>query len=315
VTTKRNEILLESGTNELEILVFSLEEQSYGVNVAKVREVIEPTKVTAMPESHPSVLGVFQLRDTVTPLVDLRKALESGASDPELGKIIIMEFNDVRIGFLVDSVEQIYRVNWKDVSSLPNVDGVRTAPLTSIATINDNMVLMLDFEMLVFDIGGVDLFEESAKRIKSGTARDTKRILLAEDSHVMRNLIHSNLVTAGYTNVIDCIDGQEAWDALESTASDSSIQPFDIVVTDIEMPRMDGLFLTKQIKAHSAMKHLPVVVFSSVVGPGNEKKCRAVGADAQITKPQLDKLVELLDSLIAGRGASIGALQAEPALV
>ena len=315
MATKRNEILLESGTNELEILVFSLDGQPYGVNVAKVREVIEPTRVTAMPESHSSVLGVFQLRDAVTPLVDLHKALESGESDPEIGKIIIMEFNDVRIGFLVDSVEQIYRVNWKDVNSLPNVDGVRTAPLTSIATINDNMVLMLDFEKLVFDIGGVDLFEESAKRIRSGTNREERRVLLAEDSHVMRRLIHSNLVAAGYTNVVDCIDGQEAWETLERAVVGGPDEPFDIVITDIEMPRMDGLYLTRKIKSDPTMKSIPVVVFSSLVSPDNEKKCQAVGADAQITKPQLDKLVDLLDNLIAEKDGKTAVSAPEPALV
>ena len=297
--TQRNEILLESGTNELEVLVFQMNNQRYGVNVAKVREVIDPLKVTALPQSHRAVIGVFQLRDTVTPLIDLKRCLHSGESEHSTGKIIIMEFNDVRVGFLVDGVEQIYRVNWQDVAAIPNVGGVQDAPLTSIAHISGDMVLMLDFEKIVFDIGGVDLFEESASRITDKGGRGDHRILLAEDSNVMRTLIKSNLVSAGYTNLTVCVDGQEAWEAIEASVSSNAEGTFDLIITDIEMPRVDGLYLTRKIREHAALKQLPVVIFSSLVSVDNEKKCQSVGANAQITKPQLDKLVDLLDRLIA----------------
>lgn len=301
-----HEILLESGTNELEILVFTLDGQRYGVNVAKVREVIEPVQVTSLPQTHPAIVGVFQLRDTITPLIDLKRCLGKPETDRSGGKIIIMEFNDVRVGFRVDTVEQIYRVSWQSVTALPGLEGVNESPLTSIAHIRDDMVLMLDFEKLVFDIGGVDLFEESSRRVKASTARGDRRILLAEDSAVMRALIKSNLVTAGYTNVVVCSDGQEAWEQIEADAAVSGEATFDLIITDIEMPRMDGLYLTKRIREHAALKELPIVIFSSLVSIDNEKKCRAVGANAQITKPQLDKLVALLDELIArhSRGAA-----------
>ena len=197
-TTKQQGILLESGTNELEILVFTFLGQRYGVNVAKVREVINPVEVTAMPDSHHSVLGVFQLRDSVSPLIDLQRALGQEAfADVQSGKIIIMEFNDVRVGFLVGTVEQIHRVSWESVSAIPDLTGVNDAPLTSIAHINDNMVLMLDFERIVFDIGGVDLFEEHASRMTQRDGRENTRILFAEDSGAMRSLIQSNLHNRG----------------------------------------------------------------------------------------------------------------------
>lgn len=299
-TTQQHGILLESGTNELEILVFTFLGQRYGVNVAKVREVIEPVEVTAMPDSHESVLGVFQLRDTVSPLIDLQRALGSGAVvDVQAGKIIIMEFNDVRVGFLVENVEQIYRVSWESVAAIPDIAGVNDAPLTSVAHINDNMVLMLDFEKIVFDIGGVDLFEEHAKRMTERDGRDSTRILFAEDSNAMRALIQSNLHKAGYTNITLCVDGQNAWDKLESDVSEHGRVTFDILITDIEMPRIDGLHLTRRIKDNPQMNDLPIVIFSSLVSDDNEKKCKAVGADAQITKPQLDQLVDLIDSLVA----------------
>ncbi len=291
-------ILLESGTNELEILVFTLGEQRYGVNVAKVREVIEPVELTKLPESPEAMDGVFQLRNIVTPLINLSRCLHLSGGDDGECKTIIMEFNDVRVGFSVTTVEQIYRVSWKNVTAVPAVDGVQDAPVTSVAHINDHMVLMLDFEQIVFEIGGVDLFEESASRIEKNFERGDQRILLAEDSAVMRKLIQSNVVKSGYTNLVVCTDGQEAWEALEQDVATNGTPTFSLVITDIEMPRMDGLFLTKRLKEHAAMKDLPVIIFSSLVSVDNEKKCKAVGASAQITKPQLAELVELIDRLI-----------------
>ncbi len=153
------DILLESGTNELEVLVFRLGETRYGVNVAKVREAIRPTELTLIPGSHPSVVGAFKLRDTVTTLIDLHLYFDlKGEPSPyESRRIIVMEFNHIRVAFLVDSVEQIYRLSWETVSPVPPV-GATNTPVTSICTIRDNMVLMIDFERIVFDISGEDLF-------------------------------------------------------------------------------------------------------------------------------------------------------------
>lgn len=299
----KNDILLESGTNELEILVFTLLGQRYGVNVAKVREVIEPLRVTALPQSHDAVMGVFQLRDAVTPLINLCRCLGKEASDLSGGTIVIMEFNDARVGFLVDDVEQIYRVNWKNVAPIPDVEGIHDAPVTAIAHIQDDMVLMLDFEKIVFDIGGVDLFAQSAQRVQKKLDRGDQRILIAEDSYVIRMMIKNNLVEAGYRNITTCTDGQDAWDRLEGGVSVDGSLPFDLLITDIEMPRMDGLHLTRRIKEHVQLKVLPVIVFSSLVSLDNAKKCEAVGADAQITKPQLAELVDLLDRLLAKAGS------------
>lgn len=297
-TYSQHDILLESGTNELEVLVFRLHGQRYGVNVAKVREVIETPPVTAMPRSLHAVVGVFQLRNRVTPLVDLHRARSLGEGGASAGRVIIMEFNDLRIGFLVDGVEQIYRVNWKSVTAMPEVAGVREAPLTSVAHIGKDLVLMLDFERLVNDLGGGDLFAGHEAAVNPTRDRAGRRILLADDSHSIRALIKSNLSSAGYTDVTICIDGQEAWELLERNAQQEGKPGFDLLISDIEMPRIDGLHLTRRIKEHPQLKCLPVVIFSSLVSIDNEKKCKAVGADAQITKPQLDTLVDLLDGFL-----------------
>jgi two-component system chemotaxis response regulator CheV len=200
------------------------------------------------------------------------------------------------------------------VSSVPAVEGVQDAPVTSVAHINDNMVLMLDFEQIVHEIGGVDLFAQSASRIEKNFDRGNQRILLAEDSGMMRKLIENNIVKAGYANLEVCTDGQEAWDTLERDVAAGGISSFALVISDIEMPRMDGLHLTKRIKGHAALKHLPVIIFSSLVSIDNQKKCAAVGADAQITKPQLAELVELIDRLIVEAGARVGS-NCEPVAV
>ncbi len=296
----RTEILLESGTNELEVLVFSLAGQRYGVNVAKVREVIKPVTTASLPGSHAAVDGVFQLREKVIPLVNLQRALDlSGSGEGGEGKIIVMEFNDTRVAFLVDTVEQIYRVSWKDVSSAPDGSGLSAAPLTSIAFIDEAMIPMLDFERLVFEIAGVDLFDEPEQSENEGANRGAVRILLAEDSHVMRMLIEKNLSKAGYRNLTLCNDGQQAWDALQENHRDhGEAGPFDLLITDIEMPQIDGLHLTRRIREHDYWDTLPIIIFSSIVSIDNEKKCRSVGADAQITKPQLGELVSLVDGIM-----------------
>lgn len=299
------DILVESGTNELEILVFAMGKQRYGVNVAKVREVIEPLTTTRLPESHQAVLGVFQLRDMVTPLIDLRRALHLPAQEEaDQRKIFILEFNGARVGFLVDTVEQIYRVSWENVAAVPEMEAVRRAPVTSIAHINDDMVLMLDFEHLVFEVSGLDATETPKDLPANSAARGKYHILLAEDSQLMRTVITRNLAEAGYTKLTVCADGQETWDQLERSVANGGPSDFDLMITDIEMPRIDGLHLTKRIKEHPQMQGIPVVIFSSLVSIDNEKKCQTVGADAQITKPQLGDLVRLLDRLIMPSGAT-----------
>lgn len=129
-------------------------------------------------------------------------------------------------------------------------------------------------------------------------------MLLAEDSPTIRKAIKSNLVQAGYTQVTAAPNGSEAWSMLEASVVDEGAKPFTLIVTDIEMPQMDGLHLCKRIKEHPQLGNLPVVVFSSLVSDTNLKKCKAVGADAAITKPQMDRLVALLDQLLATAGST-----------
>lgn len=303
-----NEILLESGTNELELLVFTLGDNRYGVNVAKVREAISPIPLTTIPESHPSVIGAFKLRDTVTTLIDLYRYFDLKNEEPayDSRRIIVMEFNNTRIAFLVDTVEQIYRISWETVSPIPSI-GTNETPVTSVCTIRDQMVLMIDFEKIVFDISRQDLFCLSEQTQNAPAGRNDVRILFAEDSSLMRQLISKNLIRAGYSNITCVEDGASAWTLLQKQINGEMPEPFSLLITDIEMPRLDGLALTRKVKGETQLANLPVVIFSSLVSPDNTKKIEQVKADGQMTKPELDGLVALIDRLLVTKGSAPAA--------
>lgn len=310
----RQGILLESGTNELEILVFSCGPTRYGVNVAKVREVIGQVKLVDLPLTHPAVVGVFKLRESVISLVDLQLYFEPGTqSEATQRSVILMEFNDLLTGFLVDRVERIYRMSWNDVKPMPTNQNNPNSVITSVCEVDNGLVLMIDFEKIAFDISG----NQSVFATIDGpdgldpAERGAQHVLLAEDSPTIRNAIRSNLIQSGYTQVTDTSDGAEAWSTLEASLGDGGGKPFTLIVTDIEMPQMDGLHLCKRIREHPQLKALPVVVFSSLVSDANLKKCEAVGANAAITKPQMGRLVEILDQLLAGAQTVTGPSEAE----
>ncbi len=317
----KQEILLDAGTNELEVLVFSLGRTRYGVNVAKVREVIGQVDVVTVPMTPPEVVGVFNLRDSVIPLIDLQLYFDaSRPSEVEQRTVILMEFNDISIGFLVDTVERIYRLSWGDVKPMPGLSDFKDSIITSVCEVDEKLALMVDFEKIAFDINDDNDIYNVKERAEASDChtRAGQHILLAEDSPTIRNAIEQNLVQAGFGRVTAVADGEIAWGLLSGGSGGAPAEPFTFVVTDIEMPRMDGLHLCKRIKDSADLGHLPVVVFSSLVSDTNLKKVQQVGADAALTKPQMTKLVELIDGLLAGKTAGEvlpdHVLDAEPAL-
>jgi two-component system, chemotaxis family, chemotaxis protein CheV len=312
-----HEILLEAGTNELEVLVFRLGKGNYGVNVAKVREIIGKVRLVGIPKLHPAVVGVFKLRDSVIPLLDLHRYFNLDSEAPtNNGPVILMEFNDLRAGFLVNGVDRIFRMSWKDVRPMPLSNTKDHAPITSVCEIEGKLVLMVDFEKIAFDINGCrGLYDVGPTTIENAKVnRARQHVVLAEDSTTIREAIESSLIEAGY-NVSAFSDGSFAWDALSAGGDSSGKPPVSIVVTDIEMPRMDGLHLCKRVKGDPRFRELPVIVFSSLVSDTNLKKCTAVGADAAITKPQMARLVGLLDQMLAARQSKTPAPRSEELVV
>lgn len=291
-------ILLENGTNELEVLEFMLAGNSYGINVAKIREIIPYQDVTPVPNSHPSIEGIFMPRDTMITAIDLKNCLQRGESQPG-GLFIITNFNKLDIAFHVDSVVGIHRVSWRDIIK-PNAtistadDGISTGIIKQ----NGKLIIILDFEKIVTDINP----EVGLKVTEIDALGDRKRndvpILIAEDSALLNKLICDSLKKAGYVNLIHTENGQEAWDIIcDCKAKGQLKEHVQCVITDIEMPIMDGHRLTKLIKEDDETKNIPVVIFSSLVNEEMKRKGEALGADAQLSKPEIGNLVREIDKL------------------
>ena len=293
---KQAEILLESGTNELEILVFSIGDQSFGVNVAKVREVITPQQVSASPGQPPCVKGVFNLRNVVLPLVDLHKYLKITPVDtnPKNYRIIVTEFNGVRTAYQVEGVESIYRMSWQLMKPVPETYGSHHFAVTGITEINGRLIMMLDFESIHDHICIQDNLHIRRVENKLGIDRSSRRIMLAEDSKFVIDIMRSVLINSGYGHV-DCYsNGLDAWNALNASISAETSKP-DLIITDIEMPQVDGLHMTRRIKDHPQWRSIPVILFSSLITTDTRHKGQQVGADEQISKPDLPNLVDIVD--------------------
>lgn len=293
-------ILLENGTNELEILEFTIGDNSYGINVAKIKEIITYQPVTPVPNAHPSIEGIFMPRDIMITAIDLRNCLQKGTSKPE-GFFIVTNFNNLDIAFHVDSVVGIHRVSWSDIIK-PNatVSNTEEGISTGIIKIQNKLIIILDFERIVTDINPeTGLKVEEVELLEKVKGRGDIPILLAEDSILLNRLIVDSLKSAGYTQVINTNNGQEAWDLINECIEDNSLDDHvKLIITDIEMPLMDGHRLTRLVKENDKTKDIPVVIFSSLVNEEMKRKGEALGADAQISKPEIGNLVKIIDGLL-----------------
>ena len=301
-TPNQTKILLESGTNELEIMEFTVGGELFGINIAKIREIIKAQETKRMPNSHNFVEGIFKQRGEVITVIDLAKCLNIERSENKSHDIFILtHFNKLNFAFRVESVVGIDRVSWEDIKKPDKViysgeDSVATA----IAEYKDRLITILDFEKIIADISPetsitLDRLDELGDRVES-----QKKILVAEDSMMLSNLIIGFLHKSGYKNTVKFNNGKEAWDYLtEAKNSGLPISNYvSCIVSDIEMPLMDGHRLTKLIKTDDELKHIPVILFSSLISDELRIKGQEVGADEQITKPEIVELVSIIDRLI-----------------
>jgi two-component system chemotaxis response regulator CheV len=296
-------ILLETGTNELEILEFVISGNSYGINVAKITELMQIQEVQEMPLSHPCVEGVFQPRSEVYTIVDLARYLGLGVSDnPEKDILIITNFNQMNIAFHVHAVESIFRISWQDIEKPDSIIyGGQEGVVTGIAKVNDRIISILDFEKITFDISpetGINLDEVKEY---TGVDREQIPVVVAEDSALLRKMLTEALHTAGYYNLFIFNNGEEAWDhirELKDSDADEIYSKIRCLITDIEMPKMDGHRLTKLVKTDPALMDIPVIIFSSLIDENMQKKGLEVGADAQLSKPEIAKLVGIVDVMV-----------------
>lgn len=296
-------ILLENGTNELEILEFLLDGQHYGINVAKIREIITYQPVTPVPNAHPSIEGIFMPRDAMITAINLRNCLqmkEYEENEKASTLFVVTSFNQLDIAFHVDAVLGIHRVSWNQIikpgtTVSTSEDGISTG----IIKIDGKLIIILDFEKIVTDINpetGLKVSEIEA--LGERRQRDVP-ILIAEDSPLLNKLIVDSLHKAGYTNLIHTENGQQAYDVITQCKEEGSLKEHvQCVITDIEMPVMDGHHLTKLIKSDDETKDIPVIIFSSLVNEEMKRKGEALGADAQLSKPEIGDLVSVIDKLL-----------------
>jgi len=315
---KQTNILLESGTNELEIVEFQITPPSetnpdkkegdfYGINVAKVREIITMPVITELPRAHPCVQGVFNLRGRVIPLIDLGHWIQQKIrpEDEDTKKrVIVTEFNGIYNGFSVHSVSRIHRISWKQVTSPSDIieDGGSDC-IVGVIKFDNKIVMLLDFERIIADINPSLTLKKVNPSKNESEKRHGKKILLAEDSNFIRKSVEESLTSAGY-EVESFSNGEEAYRricAYEKNAKENGYNITDLfqcLITDIEMPQMDGLHLTRRLRESDFYKALPVIIYSSIANDENKRKAAGVGATGFIGKPELSKLVQLLDALI-----------------
>ena len=295
-----NNILLESGTNELEVLEFMVGEQSFGINIAKVIEIMNYQPMIPVPDSPDEFEGVFTPRDKVISVIDLHKVLNKESSDKEHDLLIICHFNQMDIGFHVSSVKGIQRISWEDIEKPPQIAGDGTTNIaTGIAKFDNRIILILDFEKIVSDINRSAVIDATGVNT-TDTDKSLKHIVIAEDSPFLNTLIRNTLKESGYVNVVSFDNGKDAWDYVKGhkTMGGDILDQISCVISDIEMPQMDGHHLTKLIKDDEFLRRIPVYLFSSLINDQMRKKGESVGADAQFSKPQIGSLINYLNDNI-----------------
>ena len=294
-------ILLESGTNEIEVMEFTITDNLYGINVAKVKEILMPAPVKHMPHSHPAVEGIFRPRDIVLTVVDLPRYLlgvecEKGPKD----LFIVTNFNKMNIAFRVHTVVGISRISWQDIQKPDKtVAGGDEGVATGIAQCGGDLVTILDFEKIVAEIAPETTIQLSEiDRLGHRERRDSP-IMVAEDSVLLSRMIAEALHKSGYANVEMFPDGRELWNKIQIYRDEDSLdENVAVVITDIEMPQMDGHRLTKLIKDDEKLKKIPVIIFSSLITEEMRRKGKELGADEQMSKPEIGRLVEVIDHLL-----------------
>lgn len=299
-------ILLESGTNELEILEFRVGNNYYGINVAKIREIISYQTPTPIPNADPRIEGIFMPRDEIISIIDLAEVMHLDKPDTRTNDMyIVTNFNQLNTAFHVNGVLGIHRVSWSDIvkpDSTINTAGEGMA--TGIIRIDEKLIIILDFEKIVSEINPETGLKVSDVEHMKNRNRNENPILIAEDSSLLSKMIVNCLERAGYTNLTTTDNGQECWNKLQQYLKDGNVdEKVSCIITDIEMPQMDGHRLTKLVKENDELKHIPLIIFSSLVNDEMRKKGELLGADAQLSKPEIGQLVGEIDRLIGNVNA------------
>ncbi len=299
-----------AGTNKLEILMFSLgkdvrsgREETFGINVFKVREVMRIPEITRAPEMPPAVEGMVSLRGALVPVIDLAKYIGMETeSKPEI--MIVTEYNGHTQGFLVRAVDNILRLDWSAMRVPPAMLVAEMGGLvTAITELKDKrLVMMMDVEKVLSETGHFDSDEHILKSVKP-IGKEGKTVFFADDSSVARHQITRTLDAMGVSH-ISAINGKQAWIELQKLAegADAAQVPLknmvQVILTDVEMPEMDGYMLTRNIKADRRFNGIPVLMHSSLSSTSNQQLGKAVGVDEYVPKFEPQKLAQTLERLL-----------------
>ena len=288
-----------AGHNRLELLLFKLKgNQRYGINVFKVQEVIQCPPLTKMPQAHPVVRGIANMRGQTITIMDLSMAIGGPPLEDYQNKFaVITEYNRNVQGFLVDSVDQIINLNWQEI--LPPPKGTEQGSyMTAVAQINDRLVEIIDVEKVLKEVvGGRE--EVSEGIIDRRQDPDAHHVLLVDDSSVARNQVARVLSQMGVGFTV-CNDGLEAWEQLLQWQEEGvNLHDFlSLVISDVEMPRMDGYSLTKSIREHPDMSNLHVILHTSLSGVFNKSMVAKVGANDFLPKWEPDTLAVMVQEYL-----------------
>lgn len=294
-------ILLESGTGELEILEFLIGNKHFAINIIKVKEVIDVEKgsITKLPQVNPSIAGLILCRNEIITLIDLKYIIEHQKQADSYSKVIICEFNKLKVAFNIDAVLGVHRIKWEEIQK-PDDVSINSLVIGNIL-IDKTILLMLDFEKIVTDISPKTGISEDRIVDVEYKDRSNIKIALADDSVLIRKLLKDTLIKAGFKNLKTFDDGKQIYDYLEKLANEKGDKFSDdvqLVITDVEMPQMDGHTLTRRIKENPILRRLPVIIFSSLITDELKHKGESVKADAQLSKPEVGQLIEIVDKLV-----------------
>ena len=298
-------ILLESGTNEMELLTVVVNTQLFGMNVAKVQSIqqYDPKTITKLPQTEPGILGMLLYRDTTIPVLDLARILDLGPGDPlqesQREIIVVTEFNNTVTGFRVQGVKRIHRLSWAAFVPLDQLFE-KNSYFTGSVEIEKSQVLVLDLEYILSSFFPDQVIEAvEPEMIQKGNAisRNQLEIIFAEDSPTIQKRVISALKEAGYERVTSFFNGEKALNYIRNHYKTGGKQELGqvVLITDIEMPRMDGLTLCRNIKQDPVLNPIFVVIFSSLINNQMIAKCEQVKSDNYVTKPETNRLITILD--------------------
>ncbi|KMY69052.1 hypothetical protein AAU61_05850 [Desulfocarbo indianensis] len=294
-----------------EVAEFLLGGQSFGINGSKIKQLVpyDGIEVTKPPFNHPSITGVFVFRGQTVPLIDLSSYL--GLTDigqTERRVVVVTEFNEMTTAFVADKVNRIHRKAWAEFKPMDTFLASNAPQILGSITIEEREILVLDLEQIVGEIfpATVSNYDETAFADRPKLdSRSEAVVFFAEDSYIIRSQLAKVLASIGYAQLQAFENGKVCLEAIRSlkaeaeAAGQAITERLQLVVTDIEMPQMDGMVLCRTLKAEIDPK-LPVLMFSSLINEQVAKKCQDAGADAWVSKPQTDKLVNLIDQLALG---------------